>query len=357
MLENDPSLVQRASAGEVLFGTMDSFLAWHLTGEHVTDVTNASRTLLMNLETLEWDDTLLDVMGVPSACLPHIVPSVGVIGRMTGPLEGVPLAGILGDQQSAMFGQARFVDGEAKNTYGTGCFLLVNTGTRPVHSSNGLITTVAYQIGSGKPRYALEGSIAIAGAGVQWLRDNLRMIAASSDVEPLARTVADNGDVYFVPAFSGLFAPYWRSDARGVVVGLTRFSTAGHFARAVLEAVAFQVRDVLEAMEIDAGTTLDELRVDGGMVANALLMQFQADLLGVPVLIPEVAETTVLGAAYAAGLAVGYWRTLDELRGHWVEAHRYEPTMDATERDRLHAAWQKAVTKSFDWVDEGGSDV
>jgi glycerol kinase len=352
LLDASPGMRERAEAGEILFGTMDSFIVWKLTGKHVTDVTNASRTLLMNLETLAWDQELLDAVGVPAAMLPRIVPSVGPIARAKGVLEGVQVAGILGDQQSAMFGQACFDAGDAKNTYGTGCFMLLGTGNRIVRSTNGLLTTVAYQVGSGAARYALEGSVAIAGAGVQWLRDNLKLIGSAAEVEALAETVEDNGDVYFVPAFSGLFAPYWRSDARGVVAGLTRFSNAGHFARAVLEATAYQTRDVLEAMEADSGVTLKELRVDGGMVANELLMQFQADILGVPVVVPEVTETTVLGAAYAAGLATGFWRGTDELRSHWAEQRRYQPAMGDSDRTRLFAGWQKAVEKSYGWVQE-----
>lgn len=350
LLDAHPELRRRAAAGEVLFGTMDSFVVWKLTGEHVTDVTNASRTLLMDLETLDWDQGLLDAIGVPAAMLPRIVPSVGPIARAKGVLEGVQVAGILGDQQSAMFGQACFAAGDAKNTYGTGCFMLLGTGTRIVHSENGLLTTVAYQIGAGKPRYALEGSVAIAGAGVQWLRDNLELIASAPEVQDLANTVPDNGDVYFVPAFSGLFAPYWRSDARGVFAGLTRHSNKGHFGRAVLEATAYQTRDVLEAMEADSGVEMSELRVDGGMVVNELLMQFQADMLGVDVVIPEVTETTVLGAAYAAGLATGFWSSVDDVRSHWAEADRYRPALPEAERSRLYAGWKKAVTKSYDWL-------
>ncbi|MCP3974457.1 MAG: glycerol kinase GlpK [bacterium] len=352
MLDNDPDLARRARAGELAFGTIDSWLVWNLTGRHATDVTNASRTMLMDLETLQWDDELVDGIGIPNALLGDIVPSVGNIGRCTGVLEGVPLAGILGDQQAAMFGQAAFGPGEAKNTYGTGCFLLVNTGTRLVRSENGLLTTVAYQVGPGKPRYALEGSVAIAGAGVQWLRDNLGMISDAADIEALARQVDDNGDVYFVPAFSGLFAPYWRDDARGVFAGLTRYANKGHIARAVLESTAYQTRDVLDAMRADAGIDLESLKVDGGMVLNELLMQFQADILDVPVIRPVVIETTVLGAAYAAGLAVGYWQNPDALRSNWAEDARFEPNMDSTERDRLYGSWQKAVSKSLDWVEQ-----
>ncbi len=351
LLDNDPALASRAAAGELAFGTIDAWLVWNLTGRHATDVTNASRTLLMNLETLQWDDELLSGIGVPQSLLGEIVPSVGTIERCRGVLDGVPLAGILGDQQAALFGQAAFGPGEAKNTYGTGCFLLVNTGNRLVRSENGLLTTVAYQVGTGKPRYALEGSVAIAGAGVQWLRDNLRMISDAAEIEALARQVDDNGDVYFVPAFSGLFAPYWRDDARGVFTGLTRYANKAHIARAVLEATAYQTRDVLDAMRADAGTALESLKVDGGMVANELLMQFQADILGVPVIRPVIAETTVVGAAYAAGLAVGYWQNTDALRANWAEDARFEPQMSEPERERLYHGWQKAVSKSFGWIE------
>ena len=297
LLDHVEGLRERAASGGAVFGTMDAWITFKLTGRHATDVTNASRTLLMSLESLEWDDDLVAALDVPRGMLPEIVPSVGHVGHCRGVLEGVRLAGILGDQQAAMFGQACFANGDAKNTYGTGCFMLLNTGSRLIQSQHGLLTTVAYQVGTGKPRYALEGSVAIAGAGVQWLRDNLGIIEEAPDVEPLAAGVEDNGDVYFVPAFSGLFAPYWRSDARGVVTGLTRFANAGHLARAVLESTAYQTRDVLAAMEADAGIELSSLKVDGGMVGNELLMQFQADVLGVPVIVPEVTETTVLGAA------------------------------------------------------------
>ncbi len=351
LLDNVPAVAAAAEAGTARFGTMDSWVIHKLTGDHVTDVTNASRTMLMDLETLEWSDAMLEAIGVPASMLPRIVPSVGFIGHATGILDGTPVAGILGDQQAAMFGQACFGSGDAKNTYGTGCFMLVNTGTQIVHSESGLLTTVAYQVGEGKARYALEGSVAIAGAGVQWLRDNLRMIESAPEVEQLASEVEDNGDVYFVPAFSGLFAPYWRSDARGVIAGLTRYAKAGHIARAVLESVAYQSRDVLDAMRTDAGVELEALKVDGGMVHNDLLMQFQADALGVPVIKPVVTETTVLGAAYAAGLAVGFWSGIDEVRAHWAEERRFEPVMDESERERLYASWKKAVSKSLDWVD------
>ncbi len=352
LLDNVPGLRGRAAAGEVRFGTMDAWVMWNLTGEHVTDVTNASRTILMDLATLEWDEEILEIFGIPKSTLPRIVPSVGLIGRGKGVLEGVPVAGILGDQQAAMFGQACFNPGDAKNTYGTGCFMLLNTGTQAVASTKGLLTTVAYQIASGKPRYALEGSVAIAGSGVQWLRDQMRMIDDAPEVEPLAKSVPDNGDVYFVPAFSGLFAPYWRSDARGLIAGLTRFSEAGHVARAVLESVAYQSRDVLEAMEADSGVEMNELKVDGGMVVNELLMQFQADILDVDVVRPEIIETTVLGAAYAAGLATGFWRGIDELRKHWAEDRRFVASMDEEDRASLYSSWKKAVDKSLNWVDQ-----
>ncbi len=357
MLDNVDGLRARAEHGAALFGTMDAFLLWKLTGRHATDVTNASRTLLMDLATLDWDKELLDAIGVPRAALPEIVPSVGTIGRAGGVLGGAAITGVLGDQQSAMFGQAALETGDAKNTYGTGCFLLVNTGTRAVQSEHGLLTTVAYQVGNGKPRYALEGSVAIAGAGVQWLRDNLKMIDSAPQVEELALTVEDNGDVFFVPAFSGLFAPHWRADARGVFAGLTRYSTAGHFARAVLEATAYQTSDVLEAMKHDAGVELSELRVDGGMVGNELLMQFQADILGLPVVVPRITETTVLGAAYAAGLATGYWPNPDAIRNKWAESHRYAPAMTDATRTTLLAGWNKAVERSLGWVDAERSDA
>ncbi|MDJ0923928.1 MAG: glycerol kinase GlpK [Acidimicrobiia bacterium] len=352
LLDNVPGLRDRAVRGEVRFGTMDSWVMWNLTGEHVTDVTNASRTMLMDLATLQWDEGILAAFDIPRSLLPRIVPSVGLIGRGKDVLDGVPVAGILGDQQAAMFGQACFNPGDAKNTYGTGCFMLLNTGTQAVASTKGLLTTVAYQIATGKARYALEGSVAIAGSGVQWLRDQMKIIDDAAEVEALAESVGDNGDVYFVPAFSGLFAPYWRSDARGLVAGLTRFSEAGHLARAVLEAVAYQSRDVLEAMEADSGVAMNELKVDGGMVVNDLLMQFQADILDVDVVRPETIETTVLGAAYAAGLATGFWSGIDELREHWAEDRRFTPTMDESRRTALYASWKKAVDKSMGWVEQ-----
>ncbi|MFZ0492906.1 MAG: glycerol kinase GlpK, partial [Acidimicrobiia bacterium] len=351
LLQTSPELKSRAEAGEVLFGTIDSWLLWNLTGVHATDVTNASRTMLMNLETLEWDSDILEAMDIPAVMLPEIKSSVGVFGTATGPLEGVPVAGILGDQQAALFGQGCFTSGDAKNTYGTGCFMLQNTGTRPVLSDNGLLTTVAYQIGDQPAVYALEGSIAVAGALVQWLRDNLGIIERSQDVEALAASVPDNGDVYLVPAFSGLFAPRWRADARGVIVGLTRFTTAGHIARAALEATAYQTREVLEAMQADSSVELTLLRVDGGMVVNDLLMQFQADILGVPVARPSVVETTAMGAAFAAGLAVGYWQDLANLR--LGEGDRWEPAMDDNRRRTLYERWIQAVERSFGWAAAG----
>jgi glycerol kinase len=348
-------LAVHAARGEVLFGTMDTWLIWNLTGGpdggvHVTDVTNASRTMLMDLTSLQWDPEMLRRFSIPSGMLPEIRSSSEVYGRATGVLPGVPVAGALGDQQAALFGQCCFDEGDAKNTYGTGCFLLANTGERRVASSSGLITTAGYRIGDAAAVYCLEGSVAMAGAVVQWLRDDLGIIASSGEVEALAASVPDNGGAYLVPAFAGLFAPYWRSDARGVIAGLTRSVNRGHLARASLEATAFQTREVVDAMAADTGTALERLRVDGGMVGNGLLMQFQADLLGVPVVRPTVAETTSLGAAFAAGLAVGYWGSLDELRRCWTEDRRWEPAMPGQERDRLLAEWKKAVTRSFDWV-------
>ena len=354
LLDNVDGARERAEAGELAFGTTDTWVLWNLTAGavHATDVTNASRTLLMDLRTLDWDDALLDAFGVPRGLLPEIRSSSEVYGETAEPtaLPGVPIAGILGDQQAATFGQAAFSAGESKNTYGTGNFLIFNTGTEITHSKNGLITTVAYRLGEDDPVYALEGSIAVTGSLIQWLRDNLGLIEKAADVEELALSVDDNGGVYFVPAFSGLFAPYWRPDARGVIVGLTRFANKGHIARAALEAVAFQTREVLDAVNADAGLDLEELRVDGGMAANDALMQFQADVLGVPVVRPAVIETTALGAAYAAGLAVGFWKDLDELRANWSEDTRWEPQLDADEREQRLAVWKKAVTRSFDWV-------
>ncbi|MGB9737165.1 glycerol kinase GlpK [Chloroflexus sp.] len=356
ILDNVPDAREAAEAGDVVFGNIDTFLTWWLTGGpnggvHVTDVTNASRTMLMNLETLDWDDEILSVMGIPRQMLPKIVPSSMVYGTAVGELAGVPVAGILGDQQAAMVGQTCFDVGEAKNTYGTGSFMLLNTGTKIVPSKSGLLTTVCYKFGDQPAVYALEGSIAITGALVQWLRDNLGLITTSAEVEALANLVEDNGGIYFVPAFSGLFAPYWRSDARGVIVGLTRYVNKGHLARAVLEATAYQTREVLDAMEQDSGVKLTALKVDGGMVYNNTLMQFQADILGVPVIRPKVAETTSLGAAYAAGLAVGFWSNTDEMRANWGVDHTWTPQMDEATRERLYRGWKKAVTRTFDWVE------
>ena len=354
-LLDELDLHDAAARGELAFGTIDSWLAWNLTGgpgrgTHITDVTNASRTLLMDLATTTWDADIAVAMDVPTAMLPEIVPSIGVLGTCVGPLEGVPLAAMLGDQQAALFGQVCFKPGEAKNTYGTGNFMLLNTGSAPVVSEAGLLTTLAYQRAGEKPVYALEGSVAVTGSLVQWLRDNLGLLDTSSDIEKLARTVEDNGDVYFVPAFSGLFAPYWRPDARGVITGLTRFANAGHIARAALESAAYQTRDVLDAMTADSGVRLTELRVDGGMTANSLLMQFQADILGVDVIKPRIPETTALGAAFAAGLAVGFWPDLDAISGLWAEDARWEPTMGDSERTRLYGRWREAVERSFGWV-------
>jgi glycerol kinase len=357
VLENIPGVRDRANAGDILFGNMDSYVLWNLTGGprggiHLTDCTNASRTQLMNLETLSWDDELLAVMGVPRQMLPKIAASSEVYGNASlESLKGVPIAGILGDQQAALVGQTCFQSGEAKNTYGTGCFLLMNTGEKPVHSKFGLLTTVAYRLGKQPAAYALEGSIAITGALVQWVRDNFGLIGKSSDIESLARSVKDNGGVYFVPAFSGLYAPYWKSNARGVIAGLTRYTNKGHLARAVLEATAFQTREVVEAMEKDSGIALDVLRTDGGMVEDELLMQFQADILNRPVVRPVVRETTALGAAYAAGLAVGYYRNLEDLRSQWAVDNTWQPQMDEKQRETLYSLWKKAVTRSFDWID------
>ena len=350
-LIDELDLADRAARGELAFGTIDSWLVWNLAdGIHVTDVTNASRTMLMDLATLAWDSDLSMELGVASHMLPEIVPSSGHIADCVGVLDGVPLTSILGDQQAALFGQACFSAGEAKNTYGTGNFMLMNTGSTPMPSESGLLSTVGYQISGGDTAYALEGSIAVTGSLVQWLRDNLGLIASASEVEDLARTVEDNGDVYFVPAFSGLFAPYWRPDARGVVTGLTRFAEKGHIARAALESTAFQTRDVLDAMSHDSGVQLAELKVDGGMTSNSLLMEFQADVLGVDVVRPRIAETTALGAAYAAGLAVGYWSDLDEIRSLWAEDRRWSPAMAVDKRDWLYSRWQQAVERSYDWV-------
>jgi glycerol kinase len=356
ILDNVKGVREKAEKGEVLFGNVDSWVIWNLTGGpkggvHVTDVSNASRTMLMNLETLDWDPDMLKIMGIPRAMLPTIKASSEVYGTAVGALQGIPVAGDLGDQQAALFGQTCFSAGEAKNTYGTGCFMLLNTGTKPVQSKNGLLTTLGYKIGKEPAVYCLEGSIAITGALVQWLRDNLKMIEKSSDIEPLARSVDDNGGIYFVPAFSGLFAPYWKSDARGAVVGMTRFINRGHIARAALEATAFQTREVLDAMNKDSGVDLTALKVDGGMVYNELLMQFQSDILGVPVVRPQVAETTALGAAYAAGLAVGFWKNVEDLRTNWAKDKEWKPKMDAALRDKEYKGWKKAVTRTFDWVE------
>ncbi len=359
LLGHHPEARRAAEKGEALFGTMETWIIWWLTGgpaggAHVTDVTNASRTLLMDLETLDWDEEILAVLDIPRQVLPRIVPSVDTrtwgATAPDGPLgAAVPVCGALGDQQAALVGQACFDAGEAKNTYGTGCFLLLNTGTTPVVSRHGLLTTVGYRMDDRPPVYCLEGSIAIAGALVQWLRDNLGLIEKAPDIEALAAGVPDNGGAYFVPAFSGLFAPYWRADARGVIAGLTRFVNKGHLARAVLEATAYQTRDIVEAMNRDSGVALKKLKVDGGMVANELLMQFQADILGVPVIRPQVAETTALGAAYAAGMAVGFWQGLDELRRNWAVDRTWQPTMEAAVRERYCRQWQKAVEKTFGW--------
>ncbi len=356
ILDNVDGVRAAAERGDAIFGNVDSFVIWHLTGGsnggvHVTDVTNASRTLLMNLETQSWDDEILAAMNIPRQMLPEIRPSSQVYGEATDMLAGVPVAGDLGDQQAALVGQTCFSVGEAKNTYGTGSFFLLNTGTEIVPSKSGLITTVAYKMGDAPTVFCLEGSIAITGALVQWLRDNLGMISSSAEIEALANTVQDNGGVYFVPAFSGLFAPYWKSSARGAIVGLTRYVNKGHIARAVLEATAWQTREVADAMEKDSGIKTEALKVDGGMVVNNTLMQFQSDVLNVPVIRPQVAETTALGAAYAAGLATGFWKNLDDLRKNWQIDKTWEPKMDAAERDRNYAFWKKAVTRTFDWVE------
>jgi len=366
LLDHVSGAREKALAGDVLFGTIDTWLIWNLTGGqvHVTDVTNAGRTLLMDLQTLDWDDGILHDLDVPRAMLPKIVSSSEVFGQTR---DGIPVAGVMGDQHAALFGQTCFNPGDAKNTYGTGCFMLMNTGENAVPSTNGLLTTLGYKLGKAKPVYALEGSIAITGALVQWLRDNLGLIEKSDDIEVLARSVDDNGGVYFVPAFSGLYAPYWKDNARGVIAGLTRYATKAHLARAALEATAFQTREVLEAMKKDAAVAqpqpgqergesrslsgLTQLKVDGGMVRNELLMQFQADLLDVPVIRPRVSETTALGAAYAAGLAVGYWSSTDDLRANWQADRTWRSHMAAARRDTLYRTWQKAVTRTFDWVE------
>lgn len=366
ILDNVKGAKERSKKGELLFGNIDSWLIWNLTGReaHITDVTNASRTLLMNLKTLDWDDDILKTLGIPRAMLPEIRSSSEIYGYTTLPkghrddVSGgelpaveVPVSGDLGDQQAALFGQACYKPGEAKNTYGTGCFMLLNTGEKPVQSRAGLLTTLAYKIGNQKAVYALEGSIAITGALIQWLRDNLGLIQSSAEVEALAKSVEDSGGIYFVPAFSGLFAPYWKSDARGVIVGMTRYVNKGHIARAALEATAYQTREVLDAMDKDSGVKLTALKVDGGMVFNDLLMQFQADILNVPVIRPRVAETTALGAAYAAGLAVGFWKDYNELRAHWAKDKEWHPAMSTKLRKTLYSGWKKAVTRTFDWVE------
>jgi glycerol kinase len=364
ILQNVDGVRAAAQAGDAIFGTTDSWLLWHLTGGtdggvHVTDPTNASRTMLMDLATLDWDDELLSFFGIPRQMLPEIRPSADPrtygVTRPLGPFGGeVPLAGDLGDQQAATVGQVCFGVGEAKNTYGTGNFLLLNVGTEPIRSEHGLLTTVCYQFGDEAPVYALEGSIAVTGSAVQWLRDQLGIISGAAQSEALARQVDDNGGVYFVPAFSGLFAPYWRPDARGAIVGLSRYNTNAHLARATLESICYQTRDVVEAMRQDSGVVLDTLRVDGGVTANELCMQLQADILGVPVSRPVVAETTALGAAYAAGLATGFWASVDELRQNWQEDKRWAPQWDDRQRARGYAGWKKAVDRTLDWVDVDG---
>jgi glycerol kinase len=356
ILDNVDGVRAKAEAGDVVFGNIDTWVIWQLTGGpdggvHVTDVTNASRTMMMNLETLDWDDEILGILGVPRAMLPQIRASSEVYGEAKGDLAGIPVAGDLGDQQAALFGQTCFAVGEAKNTYGTGNFLLLNTGNEAVQSKSGLLTTLAYKIGDQPAVYCLEGAIAITGALVQWLRDNLGLIKESPEVEDLAKTAEDNGGVYFVPAFSGLFAPYWRGEARGVIAGLTRYVNKGHIARAALEATAWQSKEVVDAMNADSGVELTSLKVDGGMVYNELLMQFQADVLDVPVIRPMVAETTSLGAAYAAGLATGFWSEVEDLRANWGKDKEWQPQMDAAERDKEYGYWKKAVTRTFDWLE------
>jgi glycerol kinase len=357
IFDNVEGARQKAESGQALFGTVDSWLTWNLTGgtsggTHIIDVTNASRTQLMNIASCEWDDEMLADFGIPKACLPRIVSSSEIYGEVvTAPLKGTRLAGILGDQQAALVGQTCFSPGEAKNTYGTGSFLLMNTGTEPVQSKAGLLTTLAYRFGDEAPCYALEGAIAITGALVQWLRDNLKLFDVAPQIEPLAASVEDNGDVYFVPAFSGLYAPYWKDDARGVIAGLTRYATRAHIARAALESTAYQVRDVVEAMQADSGIALSSLKTDGGMVANNLLMQFQADILNAPVVRPRVTETTALGAAYAAGLAVGFWDNTEDLRANWAIDHTWTPGMAQEQREHYYKSWKKAVTRSFEWVE------
>ncbi len=356
ILDNVEGVRARAESGDVVFGNIDTWVIWLLTGgpdggAHVTDVTNASRTMMMNLETLDWDDEILGILGVPRAMLPELRASSETYGEARNGLAGIAVAGDLGDQQAALFGQTCFSVGEAKNTYGTGNFLLLNTGNEAVQSKSGLLTTLAYKIGDQPATYCLEGAIAITGALVQWLRDNIGLIKESPEIEELAKTVDDNGGVYFVPAFSGLFAPYWRNEARGVIAGLTRYVNKGHIARAALEATAWQSKEVVDAMNADSGVELTSLKVDGGMVYNELLMQFQADVLDVPVIRPTVAETTSLGAAYAAGLAVGFWSEVEDLRANWGKDKEWQPQMDAEEREKEYHFWKKAVTKTFDWVE------
>ncbi len=352
LLDSRPELAARAEAGEILFGTMDSWLLWNFTGRHLTDVTNASRTMLMSLDTLDWDDGLLDAFGVPRAMLPEIRSSSELYGEARGPFAGLPIAAAVGDQQAALFGQTCFARGEAKCTYGTGSFLVMNTGDVAVPSTSGLVTTVAFRAAGAPPTYALEGSIAVTGALVQWFRDNITLIASAPEIETLARTVEDNGGCYFVPAFSGLFAPHWRGDARGIIAGLTGYITKGHLARAVLEATAWQTREVVEAMNSEAGVELRSLRVDGGMTANNLLMQFLADVIDVPVVRPIVAETPSLGAAYAAGLAVGFWPDIEALRANWHRAAEWRPSIDPVVREKGYRKWRKAVARTMDWVDD-----
>jgi glycerol kinase len=352
LLDNTQGLRRRAELGEIRFGNIDSFLLWKLTGLYLTDVTNASRTQLVNLSTLDWDPELFRAFGIPREIVPEIRSSSEPYGEVQrGPLKGVPIAGILGDQQAALVGQTCFRRGEAKNTYGTGCFLLMNTGDKPVPSEHGLLTTVAYKLADQPACYALEGSVAIAGALVQWLRDNLRMFSSSSEIEDLARSAEDNGGVYFVPAFSGLYAPYWNDNARGMIAGLTRYANRAHIARAVLEATAFQTHDVVQAMEKDSGIPLEVLRVDGGMVVNDLLMQFQADILDREVVRPAMKETTALGAAYAAGLASGFYRNTEELRASWAVDKSWQPKIDDRRREQICAMWKKAVGRSLDWLE------
>jgi len=355
LIDNIPTIKNDLPRGEVCFGNVDSWLIWNLTGgvdggRFVTDVTNASRTMLFNLEVLNWDEELLNLFGLSSECLPEILPSSALFGEMTDSLKGVPITGVLGDQQAALFGQTCFEPGDAKNTYGTGCFMLLNTGKEIVLSKNGLLTTVGYQIGEDKPSYCLEGSIAVTGALVQWYRDNLGIISSAGEIEDLAGTVDDNGDVFFVPAFSGLYAPHWDASARGLIIGLTRFANKGHIARAILEATAYQTYEILEAMQKDSGINLNLLKVDGGMVKNELLMQFQADIIGKEVVRPVVTETTAMGAAYAAGLHIGFWRSVEELKQNWQVDKTWKPMMTDEERQILLSKWQKAINRSSGWV-------